>query len=562
MSLLKIFISILILAAAAQAQISADLKEQLTAEMKLIGSIYQNQYAPKQWKERHLGWSVEKELNTALTKIDSAVTVQDYRAALQKFVQSTQDYHVDVSFYSTERAALAFSVKTIEEKTIIVEINREKLSKEAFPFSVGDELLAIDSKPVSQVLKEIQAAIGQNVPGTDLAIADMYLLRRSGRTNMKVPRGPVLLTLQRAKETTATTFQLVWEYQKEQVPGKILNESLFETMPILKFTKLKDMLPVPLMISPGMQAFTRMEGSWGLGEKLSYLPELGEKIWQSTEDSIFDAYIYLNEKGQLIGVVRIPSYSPDDEAAAIKEMASVLEKMEKQTRALVIDQVNNPGGSVFYLYTLVSMLITESASTPQHRMSLHLGMVNEAATILKQLSAVKNDAEAKKVLGEHLEGYPVTYQLVVNMRDYCTFILAQWSAGKKLTDPYFLWGADRINPSNKVQYSKPIVILINELDFSGGDFFPAIMQDNKRATIVGTRTAGAGGYVDMIEFPNSFGFASISFTGSIAERADKNPIENLGVTPDVEVKLTVEDVRQGFEKYLAKVRATVDSLIK
>ena len=131
-----------------------------------------------------------------------------------------------------------------------------------------------------------------------------------------------------------------------------------------------------------------------------------------------------------------------------------------------------------------------------------------------------------------------------------------------MTDPYFIWGVDRINPNNKVKYSKPIVIIINELDFSGGDFFPAILQDNKRATIVGSRTAGAGGYVNSIAFPNSFGFAGISFTGSIGERTDKNPIENLGVTPDVEIKLTVEDVRKGFTQYLGKVKSTVDSLIK
>src|SRR3989344_1563150 len=249
MSLLKVFASTLVLTVAAHAQLSPDMKNQLTAEMKLIGSIFQNQYAPKQWKERHLGWSVEKELNTALTKIDAAASVQDYRSALKNFVQSKQDYHVSISFYSTERAALAFSVKTIEDKTLIVDIDRNKLSEEAFPFSVGDELLAIDNKPVSQVLKDIQASIGQNIAGTDQALADMYLLARSGRSNMKVPRGPVLLTLQRAKETVPTTFQLVWEYQKEQIPGR-MSESFLESMP-----RKKQVMPLPMMTTQHVESF-------------------------------------------------------------------------------------------------------------------------------------------------------------------------------------------------------------------------------------------------------------------------------------------------------------------
>lgn len=541
---------------AANAQLSPELKNQLTAEMKIIGSVFQNQYAPKQWKERHLGWSVQKELNTALTKIDSATTVREYRSALANFVQSTQDYHVSVSFHSSEAAYLAFSVRTIEGKTLIVDIDRVKLSKEAFPFAVGDELLAIDGKKVEDLLTELQQFNGPNVPATDLAIADMYLLYRSGSANMKVPQGPVLLTLKRAKETDTTTFQLVWEYRKEQVPGN-LKESLFETG-----LKTNELIEKPMMTSQRALAFNKTNSSWDVGDKSSFLPELGEKVWQSAEDSIFEAYIYLSEKGKLIGVLRIPSYTPEDEEAALKEMAAILERFEKTTSAMVIDQLNNPGGSVFYLYSLVSMMITDSVSTPQHRMALNLATVNNASGILRTLSSVKTDADAKKVLGETFSGFPVTYQLVVNIRDYANFMIDQWAAGKKLTDPYFIWGVDRINPNNKVKYSKPIAILINELDFSGGDFFPAIMQDNKRATIIGTRTAGAGGYVHSISFPNSFGFSRVSFTGSIAERADKNPIENLGVTPDVEIKLTVDDVRKNFVGYIAKIKLTVDSLLK
>jgi len=240
----------------------------------------------------------------------------------------------------------------------------------------------------------------------------------------------------------------------------------------------------------------------------------------------------------------------------------LIERMEKQTSALVIDQVNNPGGSVFYLYSLVSLFVSESASTPRHKMSLNEALVNNASATLNELKSIKNDNEAKKALGPSFDGYPTSYQTVVNMRDYCNFILDQWSAGKKITDPYFIMGVDHINPNSKVNYTKPIVLLVNELDFSGGDFFPAIMQDNKRATIVGTRTAGAGGYVNSMSFPNSFGFSRISFTGSIAERADLNPIENLGVTPDIQLQLTIDDIRSGLKGYAAKVKKIVDNLIE
>jgi hypothetical protein len=42
-------------------------------------------------------------------------------------------------------------------------------------------------------------------------------------------------------------------------------------------------------------------------------------------------------------------------------------------------------------------------------------------------------------------------------------------------------------------YDKPIIVLIDEFSTSAGDIFPAMLQDNQRGPLVGTRTNGAGG---------------------------------------------------------------------
>lgn len=552
-----VILSSLLVAISLQAQsISKEHKERLSQDMNYIGQIFQNFYAPKAWKESHVGWSLPQELQKAQSKIQNANTVKEYRSAVTDFLKSTADYHVGFNFYSTEVATLPFQVKTVQGKTIFVFIDRKKLPVATFPFQVGDELLAMDQVPMAQVLNEIKIANGKNVAETDNAMADLTVASRSGRRNNVVPNSVVTLTIQRKQESKPVEQQIAWEYTPETIIGETMSSDIDEEQPQLKS---------PMMISSVAQELAQYQmaaNNFGVGVRESFLPDFGARIWESEATSPFDAYIYKNEEGKLIGVVRISKYYEPDHSAASAAFVKIIAKFQKVTDSMVIDQLNNPGGSVFYLYGLASMLTETAIATPKHRMVLNYADISEAQQYLTLLNGVKNDEDAIKAFqgATEIHGYPVNFQLAMALRNQSRFIIAQWNAGKKLTDPYYLSGVDKINPHPVARYSKPIVVLVNELDFSGGDFFPAILQDNKRVTVVGNRTAGAGGYVGSLSFPNSFGLSSISYTGSLAERVDKNPIENLGVTPDIKLEMTLDDYRNNFSNYLKEVKAIVKKL--
>ena len=54
----------------------------------------------------------------------------------------------------------------------------------------------------------------------------------------------------------------------------------------------------------------------------------------------------------------------------IKELGTILKKFESESDALVIDINDNPGGNVFYMYAVLSMLSDKAMVTPKHMETL------------------------------------------------------------------------------------------------------------------------------------------------------------------------------------------------
>ncbi|MDE2038484.1 MAG: protease-like activity factor CPAF [Elusimicrobia bacterium] len=566
----------------AKPRTSREMRQAMLSNLEFIRSCFSAQYGPGQWKEAHESWDLDREIDKAEQAVRShpGMTLSQYHEILRDFFNSMKDYHVEVFFNSTEASSLPFTVVGAGGRYFIGWIDRDKLPESSFPFHVGDELTGFGGLSAAQAVKGLQARLGGNTAQTDRALASLYLTHRNAAGFGDVDRGPITLTFMPKGSKKSVSRQLIWDYTPEAVvqpkteAGLMLGELADAGDPtglglaLAAAPKAQHRaLPSPWldnMLSPIKEAMGQANAGnpYGLGAKESPLPGLGVKIWESGGDSLFNAYIYRSPAGRLIGCVRIPDYEPDDVDASAAAFAALMTSFQKKTDALVIDQLNNPGGSVFYLYALASMLSDQPLAAPRHRIALTPSDVQEAAKFLKKEPLVHNDADAIKQLGMSYDGYPVSYELFQHIVEYSRFILAQWKAGHTLTDPIFLYGVDQINPSTVARYDKPILLLVNQLDFSGADFFPAIMQDNRRATIFGTRTSGAGGFVREIDYPNSVGVANFHMTGSIALRASKKPIENLGVTPDVPYAVTPADLQNGYKDYIKAVNAQIEKMLR
>ncbi|MBN1982925.1 MAG: protease-like activity factor CPAF [Chitinivibrionales bacterium] len=546
---------------------SVDLKQNMLDNLDFIANIYKSGYAPFEWKKQQFQWDVDEQVDAAKSKVEllNPPTVKTYQKILSDFFFSTRDYHVFFNYCATESARLFFTVKGTNGKYFIVGIDRNRLPKDVFPFSVGDELVSFDGKPASEAVAQVKKEQTITDYPTDTATAELFLTLRPAQMGMNVPAGDVTIVVRPQGKKSDVSCTLQWQYVPEFISNDVVRgqpQPYFAQSGSSTYasTLLNRSMVTPL--SQFLAPYVLEENPYFLGTRKSYIPSLGVKIWQSKDKSLFHAYMYLTKERKKIGYIRIPNYSGS--AAHTQEFANILRIFEKSTDALVIDEINNPGGSLFYIYALIRHLASSDIIVPTHREAITQSMVFDAIYVLGILQNVTNDEEAQKAieaLGADLQGFPVDYQMIIKVREYFVSIIDQWNSGKKLTDDAYIFGVKSIAPDASIHYTKPILLVVNSLDYSGGDFFPAILQDNKRVTVFGTRTAGAGGYVNTLPYPNYLGIQYFSYTGSIAKRLNGDPIENLGVTPDINYTLTHRDFRTNYKDYVKAINAAVVGLL-
>lgn len=539
-------------------------QKKMLETLSFIEGTFESMYAPKAWKYTHAGWTLEGAMERAKKGVlaKENIKVVEFHQLLKDFFASTMDYHVGFSLNRTESAKLPLTVREAEGRFFIVHIDREKLSESSFPFHVGDEVVSFDGLPTSDAVKKVQAQFAENVAITDYALAQLDLTYRRASRGHQVPKGAVILQLRKKGTDKIRSIQLAWDYTPEKVDYSPVENTDRNTFRSLGEKMISD-LRSHSYHSPLAKAYkskkTKREDPFGIGNKVSFLPKLGEVLWKSSS-VYFDSYIYKDEKGRSIGYLRIPHFGMGN--WEFPELVTIVKKLSEETDALVLDQLNNPGGSLFFMYALGSLLTDNVLDTPRESFTIDPYTVQSAFDYIEALNLV--DTEEKVIQffrTNNIDGYPLNLNFVNFMKQYYHFVIDQWRQGKLLTDQFYVFGADKVNPHPKVNYTQPIVLLINELDFSCGDFFPAIMKDNKRVKLHGVRTAGAGGYVLSTYNYNLVGLDYFSFTGSHALRPNGLPIENLGVTPDVPYSPTARDYTENFVDYVKSINATVDEML-
>jgi len=94
----------------------------------------------------------------------------------------------------------------------------------------------------------------------------------------------------------------------------------------------------------------------------------------------------------------------------------------------------------------------------------------------------------------------------------------------------------------------PLVVLVNEGTASASEITAGAIQDYQRGTLVGTKTFGKGSVQSWTPLVNNQGAVRITIARWLTPK--ERQINGVGLTPDVEVPLTEEDIKAGRDPQL------------
>ena len=106
-----------------------------------------------------------------------------------------------------------------------------------------------------------------------------------------------------------------------------------------------------------------------------------------------------------------------------------------------------------------------------------------------------------------------------------------------------------VGKKNKNYYKGKIIILVNENTQSTGEFQAMAYRVHPNAVVVGSATAGADGNVSKFYLP---GGIETWISGIGVYYPDGSETQRIGIVPDVEVKPTIQGIRERRDEVLEK----------
>ncbi len=123
------------------------------------------------------------------------------------------------------------------------------------------------------------------------------------------------------------------------------------------------------------------------------------------------------------------------------------------------------------------------------------------------------------------------------------------SPDKKTPGDFVMSPVYKLGIVNPDYYKGRVILLANENSQSQSEYTLMMLRKSPKAIVVGSQTAGADGNVSYIKLP---GGVKTAISGLGILTPEKRQTQRVGIIPDMEVKPTIESIKQGRDLVLEK----------
>jgi C-terminal processing protease CtpA/Prc len=164
--------------------------------------------------------------------------------------------------------------------------------------------------------------------------------------------------------------------------------------------------------------------------------------------------------------------------------------------------------------------------------------------------------------GEYIEMAGDAEVLVIDIRNYPSEFMVFSLGGHLFSVPTsfarftgmdpsnpgaFVWGSPVGIRPQEPHFTGKVVILVDEVSQSQAEYTTMAFRASPNALVVGSTTAGADGNVSPIPLP---GGLRTLISGIGVFYPDKSPTQRIGIVPDLEVRPTIQGIREGRDEVL------------
>lgn len=530
MKAFRFYIVVCGFAAHSFAQLSTN---QKLTDFQYLADLYAKQYAPYEWKRDTTGFDLLN-ISKWLERVRATKNDLDFYEICIDYVAALNDAHDNFSLQSDFAAKLNFTVDIYDGKVLIDSIDRSLLPAKVYPFEIGDELVSVDGKTSEELIQAfLKYSIAANPRSTRRNAASRIVTRRQSRMPHAIDLGDSAEVVIRRQSEEQETYTIPWV--KTGIPLTNAGPVPVPKAGAARLAAGKTPAASDYMLQlQDLQLCLIPDRETVLGQgsltPLFRLPTgFVQRLGRARTDFFYSGTFEAG--GYKLGFIKIPDYIPASLTAAIGQFEREIAFFEANTDGLIIDEMRNPGGFVSYVNELLTRII------PFRFRSLGFE-VRATSRWVRAISAALEEARA--------QGEPqyVLDLLGAILKDVRT--ANQENRGRTgplpLDDVTLEREPAQDRMGRNIAFTKPLMVLVDEFSASGGDAFPATIQDNQRGLIFGFRTMGAGGTVADLA-AGSYSEGLTRMTQSLMSR--KEPIvtpdyptapyvENIGVRPDIE----------------------------